>query len=142
MKLHEAPLGSRVLVYLNSSGGIVHSGSEATRERILESILVARKDGFSGGCLLGWEDGKTGQLDKAKLRPQGGIRNGFIYALVKYDYLYDIVVREDLNIHGIVESKVVQVTTPDVSDWRAWVHNVPGECVCGIPRERCDYHRR
>lgn len=29
----------------------------------------------------------------------------------------------------------------DVSDWRAWAHNRPGECACGIPKERCEYHR-
>lgn len=29
----------------------------------------------------------------------------------------------------------------DISDWRAWAHNRPGECACGIPRERCTYHK-
>lgn len=24
--------------------------------------------------------------------------------------------------------------------WRAWQHNVPGECACGIPRSACTYH--
>lgn len=28
---------------------------------------------------------------------------------------------------------------PDPS-WRAWQHNVPGECACGIPRSACTYH--
>lgn len=27
------------------------------------------------------------------------------------------------------------------NDWRAWRHNLPGECPCGMTRERCDYHR-
>lgn len=29
----------------------------------------------------------------------------------------------------------------DLSDWRQWTHKVPGECACGIPKSRCDYHR-
>lgn len=29
----------------------------------------------------------------------------------------------------------------DLSDWRVWQHKAPGECVCGIPRTACDYHR-
>lgn len=29
----------------------------------------------------------------------------------------------------------------DMSDWRAWKHNVPGECVCGIRKEDCFYHK-
>lgn len=33
-----------------------------------------------------------------------------------------------------------EVTFP-ISDWRAWRHDRPGDCVCGIPKERCDYHR-
>ena len=33
-----------------------------------------------------------------------------------------------------------QSVVRDMSDWRAWAHNVPGECPCGIPRGRCDYH--
>ena len=35
----------------------------------------------------------------------------------------------------------VSLNRPDTDDWRAWAHNVPGECKCGIPIERCDYHR-
>lgn len=32
-------------------------------------------------------------------------------------------------------------TRGDMSDWRNWAHSRPGECKCGIPRDRCDYHR-
>lgn len=28
----------------------------------------------------------------------------------------------------------------DASDWRAWAHNQPGNCPCGISREQCEYH--
>lgn len=27
------------------------------------------------------------------------------------------------------------------NDWMAWRHSAPGDCVCGIPRSLCDYHR-
>jgi hypothetical protein len=48
-------------------------------------------------------------------------------------------------ISAVATSKVsIARTEPkevDVSDWKTWRHNVPGECVCGIPKERCTYHR-
>ena len=25
--------------------------------------------------------------------------------------------------------------------WKAWAHNIPGECPCGILRTACEYHR-
>jgi hypothetical protein len=32
-------------------------------------------------------------------------------------------------------------TADDSDDWRAWRHNAPGDCPCGIRRQDCDYHR-
>ena len=29
----------------------------------------------------------------------------------------------------------------DISDWRAWAHNVAGDCACGIKKHLCDYHK-
>ena len=29
----------------------------------------------------------------------------------------------------------------DISDWKSWAHNKPGDCPCGISRKMCDYHR-
>lgn len=26
-------------------------------------------------------------------------------------------------------------------DWRAWSHDKPGDCACGIKREQCEFHR-
>lgn len=34
-----------------------------------------------------------------------------------------------------------QESQRNISDWRAWAHNRPGECACGIPREICTYHK-
>ena len=31
--------------------------------------------------------------------------------------------------------------SPDISDWKAWQHNQPGECACGIHRKDCEYHK-
>jgi hypothetical protein len=28
-----------------------------------------------------------------------------------------------------------------VADWRAWAHNCPGDCACGIRRVDCTYHK-
>lgn len=28
-----------------------------------------------------------------------------------------------------------------LNDWRAWGHNVKGDCPCGIAKVQCDYHR-
>lgn len=44
-------------------------------------------------------------------------------------------VPDDLNSRWILSNEEF-----NKNDWRAWQHNQPGECVCGIPRERCDYH--
>lgn len=32
-------------------------------------------------------------------------------------------------------------TEPDLSNWQSWANNKPGECVCGILRTTCEYHR-
>jgi hypothetical protein len=37
---------------------------------------------------------------------------------------------------GIAPSKEV-----DISDWKVWRHKAPGECVCGIPKQVCSYHK-
>lgn len=29
----------------------------------------------------------------------------------------------------------------DSTHWRAWAHNQPGDCSCGIKREMCIYHK-
>lgn len=42
---------------------------------------------------------------------------------------------------AVTTTKVKAKVSYDVSDWQYWQHNRPGECVCGIPKERCDYHR-
>jgi len=39
------------------------------------------------------------------------------------------------------ESAVQVVVKADLSDWRTWAHNRPGDCPCGIARTMCDYHR-
>lgn len=36
---------------------------------------------------------------------------------------------------------VVAKIEKDISDWRQWAHNVPGECACGIPTHICTYHK-
>lgn len=28
-----------------------------------------------------------------------------------------------------------------MDDWRAWRNNRPGECVCGIQKQMCSYHK-
>jgi hypothetical protein len=41
------------------------------------------------------------------------------------------------------KSPIVNAAKPvitNISDWRAWAHNVPGNCPCGIARARCEYH--
>lgn len=43
------------------------------------------------------------------------------------------------SISNIVQPNQVAIT--DLSDWRAWAHNQPGECKCGIKKEDCFYHK-
>jgi len=51
-------------------------------------------------------------------------------------------VREVLTGASKTTANVAVNDTPESSsDWRAWAHNIPGECACGIRREACKYHR-
>jgi len=48
---------------------------------------------------------------------------------------------------GIKTSPQMELTSssqPDMTnltDWKLWRHNVPGECPCGISRQDCSYHK-
>lgn len=41
----------------------------------------------------------------------------------------------------VAVAKQVVLVAKDMSDWRAWAHNKPGDCACGIARAMCSYHR-
>ena len=68
----------------------------------------------------------------------------FIAVQWQYDHSWQLSKRESqckMWIHN--KTPIVHVAKPvitDISDWRAWAHNVPGNCPCGIARTRCDYH--
>jgi hypothetical protein len=40
------------------------------------------------------------------------------------------------------QEKEARVVSPvkDLSHWKAWQHNVDGECPCGIAKAQCSYH--
>lgn len=40
-----------------------------------------------------------------------------------------------------LEKEKVGDKKKEVDDWRGWRHNRPGDCVCGIVKAQCDYHR-
>lgn len=91
----------------------------------------------------------------------GHARNGAIlYGNMKYIddqqkftyscYIPDIIGWEVNNIHypsgPVITATQVQQETKiskdlDLSDWRSWTNKVPGECVCGMPKDTCDYHK-
>lgn len=51
-------------------------------------------------------------------------------------------VKEIVNEKPVVLAQAVVVEPKvDLSDWRTWAHNRPGDCPCGIARTVCDYHR-
>jgi hypothetical protein len=54
-----------------------------------------------------------------------------------YKHRFEVV--EEVSPITLKSPQVATVT--DISDWRTWQHKAPGECVCGIPRTQCDYHR-
>ena len=47
------------------------------------------------------------------------------------------------SIKQILQEKLgsARPTKTDISDWRAWAHNRPGECGCGIAKVDCIYHK-
>jgi hypothetical protein len=58
--------------------------------------------------------------------------------LTKYKYGHNYinnVTKTTIVIDDVKERSV------DLSDWRTWAHNRPGECKCGVPKNVCDYHR-
>lgn len=38
------------------------------------------------------------------------------------------------------QSKDIKTDDDSSNDWRAWAHNKPGDCPCGIARAQCKYH--
>lgn len=45
--------------------------------------------------------------------------------------------------YTFTNNKAVTRKTPDLSDWKTWRNSTlqSGECVCGIIKKNCDYHR-
>lgn len=58
------------------------------------------------------------------------VRPGVYHSALKS---LEMVVQKTGDVHRKEET--------DLSDWKAWQHKAPGECACGIPKARCDYHR-
>lgn len=52
--------------------------------------------------------------------------------------------RKDLPTEPCMEiaaaKAVAEPATKDLTDWRVWAHDAPGDCPCGIRREVCCYH--
>lgn len=47
-----------------------------------------------------------------------------------------------VNAPSISQAVAVQVDlTKDPTHWKAWAHNVKGDCACGINRKDCNFHR-
>lgn len=40
-----------------------------------------------------------------------------------------------------LESKPEEPKPVDLTDWRTWAHNKPGDCPCGIAKANCEFHR-
>lgn len=96
---------------------------------------------------------------KVKCMDDGGIRglvDGNTYTVVEEALNHDgdpIYRLDGLPGKGFLQSRFVVVEevrtasaptpTVDLSDWRVWRdHGLqPGECVCKMPRQQCDYHR-
>src|SRR5258707_227012 len=55
-------------------------------------------------------------------------------------YREGINVRTDASVPNMFTSRGVGAPVKADTSWRAWQHNVPGECACGIPRSACTYH--
>lgn len=59
-----------------------------------------------------------------------------------YKYVYCIG-KSDLK-KGFVEQKVTTIPKSkmlDLSDWRTWRSQAPGQCACGMTKSLCTYHK-
>ena len=57
----------------------------------------------------------------------------------------NVKVWEEVLRKGFAAAKLVskpeEPKPVDLSDWRAWAHNKPGDCPCGIAKANCEFHR-
>ncbi len=60
-------------------------------------------------------------------------------------YLTQTMVDSMPNNFDNLNQNAVSTTTldsrMDISCWKAWAHNRPGDCPCGINRNDCSYHQ-
>ena len=82
---------------------------------------------------LGWKKGTQNYtLNQAMLQAGGYDRGWYVSGELEVEIVESIT-----TITGFTPC-----TTTDLSDWRAWRGNPePGFCVCGVLKERCEYHK-
>lgn len=142
----ETKLGDRVLIFIDRINRlIILTGQQRPKldDQIIEGTVIATDN--RGHRIIGWKSNEkrpidiTGPAEKiAHLHAPNYHPNfdEFIYGFRYYSNEY---------FHSIISEAPPVPNKPnklynDISDWRAWSHNVPGECACGISKSRCVYH--
>lgn len=136
--LKDFKLGDMVFIYLDSYGKI--SRTKITNRVIPATIYAVNQN---GKYYLGWKEGDTVPKDKMSSRNGMNLSQNIMYADDQNDYgQYVDITKEELSSFPVQSSSKVEKIEMDISSsWRAWAHNVPGECACGIPRAICTYHK-
>lgn len=59
-----------------------------------------------------------------------------------FDYVFRVMGNKLVRRSNAVKvNEAATIEALDISNWRAWANNKPGECGCGIKIEMCDYHK-
>lgn len=136
MKFEDFKLGKQ---YQSTIGGV---------NSIATCIAVNKK---GDAVLLGWASSDPA-IHKIYGSGYTSKRNGTPNPLNDYisnqtDYTYYLHIRNAGGYASTIKffeelSSVTSLTSSIAEDnWRAWAHNVPGECPCGIKRQDCIYHQ-
>ncbi len=141
--LKDAKLGDKVLMYVDASR---YPSSSPTNYLLEATVFGIGKDGTgeAGNILLGWT---ASEAHAAGASNRDGISTSSVFNYVsdQANYIWRTNAKD---FWSIKEFLVKKLTTPvvagrsvDTSDWRAWRHNAPGDCPCGIVKKDCAYHR-
>lgn len=108
-------------------------------------IVRVKKSGHYFGADL--VSGQSGIVDIVKpyhfyVMLDGGFYYAFKTAPETFDWLEILSPIEIAAKPKSVSVAATEIKSPvDINNWREWRHNIPGECVCGIPRNACTYHK-
>lgn len=143
--LTEARVGDRVTFYADDDLYLYRYCPRPSHEpKFIQATVIARsKPGARGRkIIVGWKDNESSLSDSEcgvnyDLKEADTITDFKAYhSTYAFAQGFNCEVKEIAG-RGSSSGGIVH----DISNWRAWAHNMPGECACGIVRSLCIYHR-